>query len=72
MAKALSESDAMHISEDGNRRIIIRNMLILCPEVLSRKDKYLSSETGVEDRKISRCWMNAKINKDQRSGKYTS
>lgn len=47
MAKALSESDAMHISEDGNRRIIIRNMLILCPEVLSRKDKYLSSETGV-------------------------
>lgn len=47
------------------RRIVVGNMLIFCPKVLARKDKDLNSQTlDHEVRKISGCWMNAKINKD--------
>lgn len=47
--------------------------LLLYPEGLDTKDKYLSSETlDHKVRKISRSWMNARINKNQRTGKQTS
>lgn len=52
---------------------LVMSCLLLYLEALARKDKYLSTETlDHRVRKISGCWMNARINKDQRTGKQTS